>query len=311
MSQSLGAMTPARPTARKRTDQSSRQALVGLMFISPALLVIAVFFLYPLAMTAWMSLHDWPLIGEIRFIGLENYQRIAGDNKFWASLRFTLLYTVVATIAIFALAFPLALFVDQPRRLVGLYRTSFFLPVVVGLGSASLLWVWLLNADNGLISPALKALGLVERPKAILSEFWSAFAWITVMVVWKVAGFTMVILLTGLQNISGEVKEAAAIDGAGPWRRFISIYLPLIRKTLALALVLSIAGSVLAFDQFYIMTSGGPRNQMISAVYWIFNTSFVSFKLGYGAALSIVLLLILVVISVVQIWLLREPGGQK
>lgn len=311
MSELQGAAVLARPLRRKRTNQARRQAIAGFLFVLPALLVIAVFFLYPLGMTAWMSLHDWPLFGDISYVGLENYQRLASDGRFWASLRFTLLYTIVVTIAIFLLAFPLAMFVDQPRRIVGFYRTSFFLPVVVGLGSASLLWVWLLNADNGLISPALKALGLVERPKAILSDYTSAFWWIVVMVVWKVTGFTMIILLTGLQNISSEVKEAAAIDGAGPVRRFVAIYLPLMRKTIALALVLSIAGSILAFDQFYIMTSGGPRNQTISAVYWIFNTSFVSFKLGYGAALSIVLLFILVTISAVQMWLLREPGDQK
>lgn len=311
MSELQSAAVLARPLRRKRTNQARRQAIAGFLFVLPALLVIAVFFLYPLGMTAWMSLHDWPLFGDISYVGLENYQRLASDGRFWASLRFTLLYTIVVTIAIFLLAFPLAMFVDQPRRIVGFYRTSFFLPVVVGLGSASLLWVWLLNADNGLISPALKAFGLVERPKAILSDYTSAFWWIVVMVVWKVTGFTMIILLTGLQNISSEVKEAAAIDGAGPVRRFVAIYLPLMRKTIALALVLSIAGSILAFDQFYIMTSGGPRNQTISAVYWIFNTSFVSFKLGYGAALSIVLLFILVTISAVQMWLLREPGDQK
>lgn len=283
-----------------------RQALLGLAFVSPAILVVGIFFLYPLVMTGWMSLHDWPLLGNPEFIGLDNYFAMADDRRFWSAMGFTLLYTVVVTIAIFAVAFPLALFVDQPRRFIGFYRTAFFLPVVVGLGSASLLWVWLLNVDTGLFSPALKMLGLVERPKALLGQFDTAFISIVVMVVWKIAGFTMVILLTGLQSIPHDLKEAARIDGAGPFRIFFKITFPLMRRTFALALVLSVAGSILAFDQFYIMTSGGPRNSTITAVYWIFNTSFVQFRLGYGAALSIVLLAVLIVLSVLQLAVLRD-----
>ena len=283
-----------------------RQALLGLAFVSPAILVVGIFFLYPLVMTGWMSLHDWPLLGNPEFIGLDNYFAMADDRRFWSAMGFTLLYTVVVTIAIFAVAFPLALFVDQPRRFIGFYRTAFFLPVVVGLGSASLLWVWLLNVDTGLFSPALKMLGLVERPKALLGQFNTAFISIVVMVVWKIAGFTMVILLTGLQSIPHDLKEAARIDGAGPFRIFFKITFPLMRRTFALALVLSVAGSILAFDQFYIMTSGGPRNSTITAVYWIFNTSFVQFRLGYGAALSIVLLAVLIVLSVLQLAVLRD-----
>jgi multiple sugar transport system permease protein len=125
------------------------------------------------------------------------------------------------------------------------------------------------------------------------------------MVVWKIAGFTMIILLTGLQAIPADLAEAAVVDGASWWQRFRHITLPLMRRTIALALIISVTGSILAFDQFYIMTAGGPQNRMISVVYYIFNQSFVSFNLGYGAALSIALLAILVVISVAQLWLLR------
>jgi len=165
--------------------------------------------------------------------------------------------------------------------------------------------VWLANVDSGFIGPALKALGLVEKSPNLLATFDSAFLTICVMVVWKIAGFTMIILLTGLQAIPTDLTEAAVVDGANWWQRFRFLTLPLMRRTIALALIISVTGSILAFDQFYIMTSGGPQNRMISVVYYIFNQSFVSFNLGYGAALSIALLAILVVISVVQLWLLR------
>ncbi|CZT36531.1 carbohydrate ABC transporter permease [Rhizobium sp. 9140] len=291
------------PAAGRPKPRSS--AWRGLLYIAPAMALVLLFFVIPVIMTAWMSLHAWPLMGAQRWIGINNYIRMINDTRFLSALRFTALYTVVATIAIFAVAFPLALFVEKQRRFVGAYRTVIFLPVVVGLATASLLWVWLANVDSGFIGPLLKALGIVERIPNLLASFDSAFLTIIVMVVWKIAGFTMIILLTGLQAIPADIVEAARIDGAKRWQRFRYLTLPLMRRTIALALIISVTGSILAFDQFYIMTAGGPQNRMISVVYYIFNQSFVSFNLGYGASLSIVLLAILVAISIVQLWLLK------
>ncbi|TIX23673.1 carbohydrate ABC transporter permease, partial [Mesorhizobium sp.] len=296
--------TTAAPRARKLIG-AGRQQWIGLLYVAPAVALVVVFFLIPLGMTAWMSLHNWPLMGEHSFIGLGNYVAILRDTRFWNALRFTAYYTVIVTIAIFVVAFPLALFVERPRPLTNLYRTMFFMPAVVGFASASLLWSWLLNVDSGLFSPAAYDLGLIDRKFNLLATFQPAFWSIIAMVVWKVAGFTMIILMAGLQSIPQDLQEAAVIDGAGPFARFRAITLPLMRRTLALALILSVAGSILAFDQFYIILRGGPRNQTLTAVYWIFNQSFVSFKLGYGAALSMVLLVILVALSLVQLWLLR------
>ncbi|MCV9997094.1 sugar ABC transporter permease [Pararhizobium sp. YC-54] len=287
---------------RKRRRRSGWR---GLVYIAPAMALVILFFIMPVIFTGWMSLHNWPLMGGTRWIGLKNYVRMFHDARFLSALQFTAYYTVIATVAIFAVAFPLAIFVEKQRRFVSAYRTIIFLPVVVGLATASLLWVWLANVDSGFIGPALKALGLADKSPNLLATFDGAFLTIVIMVVWKIAGFTMIILLTGLQAIPSELTEAARIDGAGRWQRFRHLTLPLMRKTIALALIISVTGSILAFDQFYIMTSGGPQNRMISVVYYIFNQSFVSFNLGYGAALSIALLAILVAISIVQLWLLR------
>ena len=292
-----------------RGSRLRRKQLAGLLFVAPALILVILFFLVPLGMAFWMSLHNWPLLGRPRFIGLGNYLNLMNDQRFWGALRFTGYYTVIVTIAIFSVAFPLALFVEKTRPLTKVYRTAIFLPVVVGFGSASLLWAWLMNVDVGLFSPLAYRLGLTEKPVNLLASFDTTFWSIITMVVWKTAGFNMVILLTGLQGISTEVQEAARIDGASPWQRFRRITLPLMRRTIALALILSIAGSVLAFDQFYIIADGGPQNSTVTAVYWIFSQSFGSFRLGYGAAMSMVLLVILIMISVVQLRLLRTPEG--
>lgn len=296
--------SPLASIARPRRRASMRQ-WTGILYVAPAMALVIVFFVVPLIFTVWMSLHNWPLIGQPSWIGLGNYTRMFSDARFFSALGFTAYYTVIATIAIFALAFPLALFVERQRTGVGFYRTVFFMPVVVGLATASLLWVWLANVDAGVFSSILRWFGITGRAANILATFDSAFALIIVMVVWKIVGFTMIILLTGLQAIPADLTEAARIDGANAWQRFTKLTLPLMRRTLALAFILSITGSVLAFDQFYIMTSGGPQNRMISVVYYIFNQSFVSFQLGYGSALSIALLGILVTLSVVQLRLLR------
>ncbi|KAA1233954.1 MULTISPECIES: carbohydrate ABC transporter permease [Agrobacterium tumefaciens complex] len=294
---------PSRPPRALR--KRSRSDLSGLIYIAPAMALVTLFFVIPVLFTLWMSFHRWPLLGAPRWIGLGNYARMLTDARFFTALGFTAHYTVVVTIAIFAIAFPLAFFVEKQRRFVSIYRTIIFLPVVVGLASASLLWVWLANVDSGLFAPLLQALGLTSSRVNLLATFDMAFLTVIIMVVWKVAGFTMIILLTGLQAIPAELTEAARIDGARRWQRFRHLTLPLMRRTLALALILSITGSILAFDQFYIMTSGGPQNRMISVVYYIFNQSFVSFNLGYGAALSIALLAILVAISIAQLRLLK------
>jgi multiple sugar transport system permease protein len=295
---------------RREISLDTRRSLAGLLLIAPAVLLVLVFFLVPLASTAWMSLHDWPLMGTPEWVGWDNYVRILEDARFGRALRFTAWYSVWATVMIFALAFPLALFVDRTGRAMAVYRTALFLPVVVGFASASLLWAWLVNVDAGLLSPALLRLGLVEEPLNVLSDRDQAFVTILVLVVWKTVGLSMILLLTGIQSVPRDLHEAAVIDGASRWQRFSRITLPLIRRTLALALILSVTGSMLAFDQFYIVSGGGPRNSTVTAVHWIYSQSFVSFKLGYGAALSMVLMAILATLALLQIWLLRAPGDR-
>lgn len=279
---------------------------LGLFFIAPSMVFVIGLFIIPLLMTVWMSLYHWPLLGRKKFIGLENYAELLGDSQLWSSLGFTLLYTLLVTAAIMAVAFPLALLVDRPLRSAGFFRTIYFMPVVIGFGAASTLWTWLLNPDNGVFSRLILALGLVDTAPRPLESFWPALALIILMVVWKTAGFTMVILLTGLQSIPAEIIEAAKIDGASVFSRFRRITLPLMRNSLLLALILNITSSMLAFDQFFIITQGGPGNSTISAVFSIYLASFSSYRLGYGSALSFALLVVLVAISSIQLSFMRH-----
>lgn len=291
-----------RPARRK----FNRRAGLGWLFIAPCVAFVIVFFVVPLIMTAWMSLFSWPLLGAHRYIAFGNYAELSRDPTFWAALKFTLLYALIVTPAIFLVAFALAVIVRRPSRAVGFLRTAYFLPVVIGLGTASVLWVWLLNPQVGVLNAITQGLGLTTDPIPYLDSIRNALTTISAMIVWKTAGLTMLLLLVGLQAIPTSLYEAARIDGANWWQQLVRVTLPLMRRTFALALVLSVTGSMLAFDQFYILTHGGPENSTITAVFAIYNASFVSFRLGYGAALSIVLLVVLVIISIVQLYLLRD-----
>ena len=191
-------------------------------------------------------------------------------------------------------------------RYIGIFRTIFFLPVVIGLGVSSLLWTWMLDDRIGIFNKILLDFHLVPKAQLFLGRPNTAMNVIILSVVWKTVGFTMILLLAGLQAIPDELYESAEVDGAGYFRKLFYITLPLMRRTIALALILSVIGSVLSFDQFYIMTRGGPRNSTISIVFWIFNNSFTYFKMGYGAAMSIVLLAILVALTGLQLYVLRE-----
>lgn len=305
MTQAEPAAHPLHTDLSEQADQDAPRGWLGLAFILPSLVFIVVLFLIPLAMAIWMSLHNWPLLGRAKFVGLGNYVELFGDAQFWRSLGFTGLYTILVTTAIMAVALPLALLVDRPLRAAGVFRTIYFLPVVIGFGAASTLWMWLLNPDNGVFAAILRGLGLVSSAPRPLESFWPALGVIILMVVWKTVGFTMVILLTGLQSIPGDVVEAARIDGASAFARFRRITLPLMRSAILLALVLNVTSSMLAFDQFFIISQGGPNNSTISAVFSIYLASFSSYRLGYGSAMSLVLLVVLVAISSIQLAFLR------
>jgi multiple sugar transport system permease protein len=295
-------------TAKSGMTWAQQRSLVGFLFVLPTVIFVSIFFIYPLLMTAFMSLHDWPLFGASTFIGIENYRELFNDRQFIKSLLFTARYTLFITPPIFIVAFILASLVRRNIPGIGIFRTIFFLPVVIGLGISSLLWVWLLNADVGIINQILLDLGIIEKRQLWLAKPDMAMNVIVISVVWKTVGFTMVLLLAGMQAIPEELYESADVDGAGYWQKLLYITLPLLRRTFALALVLSVIGSILAFDQFYIITGGGPRNSTISIVYWIFNNSFTYFKMGYGSAMSIVLLFILVILSTLQLYLLRDTS---
>ncbi len=284
--------------------------LQGWLFALPALLFVAVFVLVPLGQPIAMSLTDIKLLGGSKFIGFDNYFRIWSDLGFWRALRFTAEYTLILTPILMGLGFALALLTVENTPLKRLTRTIVFLPVVIGLSSSSLLWFWLLDEQVGLFNKLLVDLHVIREPIVWFVTPNLAFSAVVISITWKVVGFGVVLFVSGIQAINPDILEAAVMDGASYWSRVRLILLPLTRRVILLTTPVSAIGSMLAFDQFYIMTSGGPRGQTFTAVYWIYQNSFVLFKLGYGAALSIVLTLIILVFSTLQISLTARSEPQ-
>jgi multiple sugar transport system permease protein len=299
----------AESTAPKRQHSRSvltRRPLTGLLFVAPAGLIVAILFLIPLGILFFMSFQDWPLIGSPKPNGLANYADIPNNKIFMSAIGFTLIYTILATIIIFGISFILVAVSNSRRRGAKFYRTAFFLPYVVGTASAALIWYASVNDQNGIANDLLEKLGFTDGPFGFLDTPGKAVFTVLTLVVWKFIGFQVIVLLVGLQSVPNELYEAARVDGANTWQRLRYITLPYLRPTLALLFILSITGSLLAFDQFIVLTKGGPDNSTITIVYAIYNMAFQNFDLGKAAALSVVLLLALVVLNGVQLLLLRS-----
>jgi multiple sugar transport system permease protein len=291
--------------AQRLTLRRRRQAM-GVALAAPAVGVITVFFLVPLVLTFFMSLNDWSLLGAHSWVGFENYTRAFKDSSFLSAFYFTLEYTAIITPVLFALGLGLALLVRRPRRGARFFQSVYFLPVVIGFASGSFLFLYFGQSGIGPLFDVARRLGLTDADANWFAGHWSALLLVIVSVTWKVVGMQMLLLVAGLQSIPAELEEAARIDGAKRRQVFRHITLPLLRPTLALVLVFSVAGSLLAFDQFYIMTAGGPSTSTITAVFQIYRVSFVQFQVGYGAALSVLLMVVLGALSAVQLLLLRN-----
>jgi multiple sugar transport system permease protein len=284
---------------------------VGLAYVAPALILFVLFFVFPLGYMVWISLNDWPLLGEHEFIGLENFASILGNDDFWRATGFTLNFALLVVPLLFVVGLVLALLLQSRGRGTAIVRTAVFLPVSLGYAAASYLWLSLLNPRVGTGNQLLQDLGLVAEPVNWFDTTAKALLVVVLITVWKFAGFSMVAFINGLHSIPAELEEAAALDGAGRIRTFFAIKLPLLRQTIAFVLTFLLVTAFLTFDQFYILTTGGPQNSTITLVYRIYNTSFIKNDLGMGSAMSLLFLVLLGAITAVQLVLLRSRGEAK
>ena len=287
---------------------------MGVAYAAPTVVFLAVFFITPLLLVARMSLSSWPLLtgnGGLNFP--KNYFSIWKNALFGPAVVFTIEYTLIVTVLLIGLGLGLALLVQERGRWVDMLRTVILLPVSLGLAAASLLFWGFYSPSIGPINPILQQLGLIHNPISFLGTSLSALLSTSFLIVWKYSGLYMLIFLVGLQAIPDDLFEAAALDGASRIQVFRHITWPLLRPSLALALILCVTGSLLAFDQFFILTKGGPDNSTVTVVQLIYREAFQKQNLGTSAAISIMVLVALLVLNAVQFRYLRssEPGLKR
>lgn len=281
----------------------------GYLFIMPSLIHVIVFLFIPLGFSLYLSFTDWrgANMQNAPFVGIDNYTFMLNDRRFWASLTNSAYYTLLYVPSSMAVALFVAVILN---RLKGSYffRTLFFMPVISSWVAVSVVWITLLDPRAGILNYLLSLLGL--PPVNWLGEPSNAMPTVVLISVWKNVGFLMVIWLAGLQAVPQELYEAAAIDGASRFQRFLYVTLPLLRPTTFFLTVTGIIGSFQVFSPVYVITSGGPRGATDVVVYRIYTRAFEGLDFGYASAQSWVLFLIIFGLTVVQFWYRRRNEEQ-
>lgn len=298
--------TSQRPGRRSRPMLERRQARVGALFVLPAFVVVAAFFLVPLGFAIYVSLTNWTLIGAYHFVGLNNYVKLVHDSVFLHSILFTLEYTAIVTPLALLLSYGLAVLVRRRIKGVGFFRTVYFLPTAIGFTAISYMAVLEFQPNFGGVDWVLSKLDLAGIGTPWLANSALALLGIVALVVWANCGLTMLILMSGMQAIPDELYQAADVDGAGRWAKELRLTIPLLRRSFTLCLVISVIGSLVAFNQFYILTSGGPGTSTTTVVMWVYQVAFGEFHLGYATAMSLVLLVIVAAVTAGLLRLLRS-----
>lgn len=290
---------PAAAPARHRPSLTTGRG--GLWFVLPFFVVYGVFLLIPIAYGLVMSFTDTSLIRpDAAFVGTDNYAELLRDAQVWRTMGTTLLFTLLSTVPLVLVSLVMALLVHTGTRGQWFWRFAYFAPFLLPVSTVVLIWQWLFQGDFGLINNVLGWFGIADvgwtSDPAV--GLWS----VVIITVWWTVGFNFLLYLAALQAIPQTVYEAAAIDGAGGWRRLVSITLPLLSVTTGLVLTLQVLASLKIFDQAYILYggSGGPGGSASPVLQYVYDTGFVNYRLGYASAISYVFFVLIIVIALVQ-----------
>ncbi len=293
------------PALRRPRFAVPGEWLAGYLCVLPALLVIGVFALFPVAYSLGLSLFKWDLVApEATFVGLRNFETLFASDEFRRVLRNTLVFSLGTVGLIVAGALGLALLLDVGLRGIAFFRALFFIPYLTPMVAVAALWMFLYDPQRGLINVALGLVGL-PGPGWLQSTTWALPALILVKT-WKVVGYYTVLFLAGLQSIPPEVHEAARVDGASGWQRVRHITLPLLSPMTLFVVVIAVIGSFQDFDQVFVMTRGGPVDSTNVLVYYLYEQAFQNYRVGLGSAVAVLLLALLLGFTVVQLQLSRR-----
>ncbi|RFA13904.1 sugar ABC transporter permease [Subtercola boreus] len=287
----LGGRTPLNGSFKRRAT------IVG--FLAPALIILGAFVAWPMISALQLSFTDASGFGTPEFVGLDNYVRVFTDGEILQSMGNTALYAVLFTPTAIVVALLLALVINSPRLpFRGFFRSTLFLPFIVSLAVAAFAWSYLLDPQIGLLNYWLQAVGI--RIGNVLQDPTLSMPTVVVVAVWKSFGFYMVIFLAGLQEIPTSLYEAAQLDGAGGWKRFTNVTFPMLSNTITFVVIVALIAALQAFDQIYVLTGGGPYRSTETIVMQIYQSGFKDLDLGFASALSYVLLIVTLLLSLLQ-----------
>ncbi|HOZ47035.1 MAG TPA: sugar ABC transporter permease [Candidatus Hydrogenedentes bacterium] len=306
------------------TPGEKRELRLGLFFVAPYLIGFSVFMLGPLVASFVFSFTDYDIFNRPTWAALDNFRALAHDNLFWTSLKNTAFYTVFSVPLGMLVAFSLALLLNRKMKARPLFRTIFFLPSIVPLVAASVLWVWIFNSQYGYLNWALRPLcdavnwafgASTAPPNWLQSPTWAKPA-LVIMSVWGVGG-TMVLYLAALQDVPKSLYEVADLDGATSFQKIRHVTLPMISPILFFTLVMGLIGALQVFTQAYIMTKGGqPGVSTLFYCLYLFQNAFEYFRLGYASAMAWVLFALIAAITVLVFritgrFIYYEGGGEQ
>jgi len=292
----------ARAVARERADEG-RPAL---LFMLPFLVLYLLFLIGPTVYLLVMSFFNASLVksGLSGFAGLSNYTEALTSGDFWSSLWHTIWFTILTVPPLVVLAFVFALLADRAAHGRAFFRFAFFAPYILPSAVMALIFVWLFTPALSLFDSWLSAVGL-PAPDWLGDPHW-AMPSLAIATIWWTLGFNFVLYLAGLQEIPRDLYEAAAIDGASPWKQITQITVPMLGRTTTLVVVLQVIASLKVFDQPYIMTSGGPNFATRSALEFVYDTAFTNFRVGYASAVSMLFFVVVLVVSAVWFAIIRR-----
>jgi ABC-type sugar transport system permease subunit len=290
---------------RKRT----RELALIVCFLAPSLAIFLLYRLIPLGWNVVLSFQSWSPMRPARWVGLEHYEEMfLWDEVFWQALWNTLVWIGAAPVAI-ALALGIALLVNSDLRGAPVYRTIVFLSYPLMTVAVGIIWRWMYDERGGFFNWVLRSAGLIDEPLGFLASFDMALPAVIVTDIWQVIGFYMIVLLTGLQSIPQHLYEAARIDGAPAWARFLRITLPMLRPSLFLCAVIGLLNSFTSFDLVYIMTNGGPGHATELLITYIYKAGFGQTRFDYAAAITVVQFALLLFLTVLANWAAGGNAG--
>lgn len=300
----IGDEAAVRTPGTLRSDRRRNDVLWAVLFLSPQVIGLFLFALLPMIGVFFLSLMEWDGFGEMTFVGVSNYVEQFGSSELLIALRNTLVYTAIVVPGGVILALLVAMGVNQVRGKT-LYRLFFFMPYVTSAVAVSVIWLFILNRDIGLVNVYLQNWFGVQGPGWLTNPVL-VMPSISIVSIWQGLGFNMVILLAGLQTIPGEYREAAAMDGAGAFRQFWSITVPLLSPSLFFVVVTSFINSFQVFDQAFVLTQGGPGLASHTLVYHLYDLAFVDFTFGASSAAAMILFAIILTITLIQFRIQRR-----